>query len=158
MSLEAAAKIGLEIFKHRQEIGTVLKGAGDFLKSAQATKVADRFATRLADRIADKTSGVDAAALMAGGGSVSNATAFLQLQAFDANKDGSVSREELTQGLETATDAGVKALGQTMLKNYDKAALLDGKDGVSIYDLAKVAGTDGRMAHLSAADWSAFKG
>lgn len=159
MNLDVAAKIGLGLLKHHDEVGKLLGGAGKLLGGEGVGKLADRFAGTLAnrlDRIQDRNGPVDG---------LNSINALKGFAHFDADKNGKLSKEELTEGLQKLEAAGLTlpqdqqlhALGTQLLKNYEKAAALDGQaESVSYLDMGLLIGKDNRATHLSAADWQSL--
>jgi hypothetical protein len=160
MNLGTAASIGVELLQHRREIGTALnglstvgKGVGKLLAGEGFSKIAQKF--HLSDQDLTDTLGVKSPPSAVQGLS--------DMNYYDADKNGEVTREELTQGLQALeqsqlnqTNAGarIKALGEQMLKNYDNLAQQDGNAGsVSYRDYARLTGMDNRIGTLSADDW-----
>ncbi len=85
------------------------------------------------------------------------------LQYFDADKNGQISREELSQGLQKLQDLGLSQsgpnrklyqMGDQMLQNYNRLALQDGNAAaISYKDMGTLMAKDGKQAALSQADW-----
>lgn len=163
MNLNTAASIGLGLLKHRDELAAGLKGLAGLAKdSGQGfAKIAERFhldpakLEKIADRVAQ-------APIVPNG---STTEALMALRYFDKDQNGSVSREELQQGLQSLESSGLAGqeihrqlyqIGSKMLANYDKLASLDAKTGLGYGDVIALAGRDGRMGEISSSDWQAL--
>jgi hypothetical protein len=158
MSMETALSVGIGLIKHRQEIGAAISSLGklsgeSFGKIAQELHLPQGLSQKIDQalskgRIPQNTSRTE---VLAG------------LKTFDANLDGKITREELTQELnrlkssgQIDTDYGARlySMGDLLLKNYDKVAQLDGKaSSVSTEDVLKLVAQDGKADTLSSADW-----
>lgn len=146
MTLESVASVGLEVL-NRKELGSALNGLMG--------------GARLFNNIFEKQKNhalLSAPGTTSAGGQTSTMQALIGLKTFDSDGNGQISRQELETGLQTLPDnnatARLKALGQKLLQNYDKAAVLDGNaSGVSLGDIARLAGRDGQAISVSAADW-----
>ncbi len=107
-------------------------------------------------------------------GQIDTEQALARFGTFDANGDGQVTREELTQGLEALSHTMANSqtgggsadalklqeaqqlyqLGQGILQNYDIVAGLDGNTaGVSSGDLLELAGRDRHARQIAITDW-----
>lgn len=159
MSIETAASIGIGLIKHRQEIGAALGNLGK-LSGAGFTKIAQEFhlPTGLTQKIStalDENNNPP---------NISSVQVLAGMQYFDANHDGQVSQDELTQGMSKLKASGQSAsgngaqlysMGDMLLKNYTKVAQLDGNaSGISTADTLRLVTQDGRGGTLSSADWS----
>lgn len=161
MDLGTAASIGIGLIKHRDELGSALGGIAGIgkLGGEGFAKIAEKFhlpkglARHISNAIDENnnpknTSGVQVLASM---------------RYFDADKNGEISKEELTQGLTQLRESGLAKsaeaaklyqMGDMMLKSYDKVAQLDGAGAsVSYQDLGKLLNQDGKLATLSPEDW-----
>ncbi len=149
MSLETAASIGLGLLKNREAVGTAL-GLGK-LGGQGFAKIAARVKAEL-NALEDTNPN-----------NINTLQALNNLSHFDADKNGQVTKDELTQGLQKLTGAGIAnngqfkklyTMGEMMLKNYDKLAQLDGNaSGISYQDIGKLANQDQRVATIALADW-----
>jgi hypothetical protein len=165
MDLGTAASIGIDVFKHRNDIKAALGGLSDLSKLSGSgfSKIAGQFGlpTGIGHAIAGAIDNTQST------GNTSGVQAMLAMNYFDADKNGEVSRQELTNGLQHLGDSGLSGqaeyknlttFGQRMLQNYDKAATLDGQGGVISYrDLGKLIQRDGNVASLSDADWQSLQ-
>ncbi len=160
MNFDTAAKIGLGLLKHHDEIGKLLGGAGKLLGGEGAGKLADRFAGALAKKL-DKLEADPPP------GGVNTLQALRNFAYFDADRNGRLTRDELTAGLQKLESAGLASpqnqqlhsLGSQLLAKYDQAAALDGDNQtVSYLDLGTLAAKDGRAMFLSDADWGKLSG
>jgi len=159
MSIETAASIGLGLIKHHQEIGAALSklsGPG-FNKIMQELHLPQG----LADKISNLTHQGQSAGISSTGSGTAQVLAGVKY--FDANNDGQLSQDELTQGMDklktngldsTTNGAKLYSMGDMLLKNYAKVAQLDGNaNGISASDATQLAGLDGSRTTLSSADW-----
>lgn len=156
MNFDTAAKIGLGLLKHQDEIGKLLGGAGKLLGGEGAGKLADRFAGALAKKLDRLEAGAPPDGL-------NTLQALRGFAYFDADRNGQLTRDELAAGLQKLEAAGLAtpqnqqmhALGNRLLAQYDQAAALDGDhQTVSYLDIGTLAARDGRSMFLSDADWA----
>jgi hypothetical protein len=158
MSIGTAVSLGVGLIQHRQEIGAAisglskLSGAG-FEKIAQEFHLPKGLTQQISNALNDANNPQNTSSVQVLAG----------MHYFDANQDGKVTQDELTQGLNhlkstgqdaTAKGASLSKLGELMLKNYAKVAQLDGvASGISTDDTLKLVSGDGKSATLSANDW-----
>ncbi len=162
MDFSTAASVGVELFKNRQNIGAALNGVSGAGKLAGAgfSKIAQKFNLPgdLGTQVGQVLEQAGASAKASGGMQVLNG-----MQFFDADKNGQISREELTQGLQKLQDSGQAQTGDTaklykmgdlMLKNYERLSQQDGlATGISYKDMGQLMAQDGAQANLTPADW-----
>jgi hypothetical protein len=163
MSLNTAASIGLELLQHRGQIAQLLKGVGglgrglgQMLGGAGADKLGGQFQVQLKEALAAVNDPKTTNTLQA----------FKASQAFDTDRNGVVSKDELTSGLQQLEASGLSsqgamaktyATGKLLLQNYDKVAALDGQnDSISYRDLGRLVQRDGQPMMLSQADWQSL--
>lgn len=164
MDFSTVASIGLEALKNGQGMGAALTGAlgaskltgQGFGKIAQKLGLSDELG-QLAGQALDQ---VMRSRNMGGEKVVES------LQYFDADKNGQISRAELTQGMQKLQELGLSQSGSTgklyqmgeqMLKNYDRLSLQDGNAAsISYKDMGQLMAKDGTQANLSAKDWQTF--
>jgi hypothetical protein len=162
MSLETAASIGIGLIKHRQEIGAALSGISGlgkltgegFSKIAQQFHLPTGITKSIAQAIEENRNPKN----------INSIQVLASLQYFDADHNGELSKDELSQGLQHLKDAGLSnsgnaaklyQLGDKMLQQYDKVAQLDGNAAsISYKDIGKLLNQDGKIATLSPDDWS----
>jgi len=154
MSIETAASIGLGLIKHRQEIGaavsnlTKLSGAG-FTKIAQEFHLPTGLTQKISTALDENKNPQNFNLIQVLSG----------MQTFDANHDGQVSKDELTQGMSKLKASGqsssqLYSMGDMLLKNYEKVAQMDGSaNGISVKDTLKLVTQDGKGGTLSSSDW-----
>lgn len=165
MNLQTAASIGMGLIKHRQEIGTALgglSGLGKLVGGEGFGKIASQFGLKK-EMSAQIGQAIEANLNAA---NVNTLQALGYFNHFDADKNGEVSKAELTQGLQQLEAAGLTggqfqklhSMGQMLLKNYEQVAQLDGNAGsVSLADLGKLANRDGNVALITPADWQSLQ-
>jgi hypothetical protein len=161
MSLESVASIGLQALKHRQQIGTALNGLAGLAHIGGGQ--AQAFSKILGQKLQmQNNSNIDGTTTSQ---SLNTLSAMAGLAYFDADHNGQVSKQELTDGLQKLNASGgqgalstkLNALGQNLLKNYDKLAGLDSNNaGLNYRDLDKLANQDGHMASISNEDWQSL--
>lgn len=160
MNLETAASIGIGVLKHRQEIGAALGGLQGLgkLSGEGFAKIAEQF--NLPGGLARKIG--NAITEQRDPNNINAVQSMSYLHHFDANGNGQVTKEELNAGLQKLQETGLAngpakklyAMGDMLLKNYDKVAQLDGDAAsVSYKDLGKLIRQDEKVATLSPADW-----
>ncbi|HEY9687585.1 MAG TPA: hypothetical protein V6C52_11465 [Coleofasciculaceae cyanobacterium] len=161
MDLGSAASIGIGLIKHKDEIGGALGGVAGLgkLGGKGFAAIAEQF------HLSKKLTGQISQALeeQSNPKNLSSLQALSYLHYFDANGNGEVTKEELQQGMKQLESSGLgnngmyqklHGMGEMLLKNYDKAAQLDGNAGsISYQDLGKLVNLDKRVATLSEADW-----
>lgn len=158
MTIGTALSLGVGLVKHRQEIGAAisglskLSGAG-FEKIAQEFHLPKGLTQSITNALNDSNNPQNTSSVQVLAG----------MHYFDANQDGKVTQDELSQGLNqlktTGQDTSKKGaalykMGDLMLKNYAKVAQLDGVNtSISANDTVKLVSSDGKGASLSPADW-----
>jgi hypothetical protein len=167
MNFGTAASVGLELLQNHQNVGAAFSGAMGASKLAGQgfSKIAQKLGLSgpLGQQVGQALEQLANSAKNTGGQQVLSG-----LQYFDANKNGQVSREELSQGLQKLQDLGLSQsgpnrklyqLGDQMLQHYDRLALLDGNAAsVSYKDMGTLMAKDGKQAVLSKVDWQALNG
>ena len=161
MNFGTAASIGIGLIQHRQEIGAALGGltglgtAGGegFAKIAEKFHLPKGISQQITDALQENNNPSN----------ISGVQVLASMRYFDADRNGQISKDELTQGLKQLQDSGLAnkgdaaklyQMGDMMLKNYDKVAQLDGNEAsVSAMDMGKLLNQDGKIATLSPADW-----
>jgi hypothetical protein len=161
MNLATAASIGMGVLQHRQEIQTALGGLSGLgkLSGEGFSKIAQQFGL-------SKGASQSIAKAIDDGRNPNNTPgvqALLTLNYFDADKNGQVTRDELTQGLQKLNASGLASqgayakmanIGEKLLQNYDKVSALDGQaGGISYRDMGQLLQRDKNAATLSDADW-----
>lgn len=161
MNFGTAVSIGLEAIKNGQSLGTALGGA--LSASKLAGNEFGKIATRLGlnENLGQQVGQVLDKVIQPK--SLTGTQVMNGLQYFDADKNGQISKAELSQGLQKLQDLGVSQsgesqklhqLGEQLLKNYDRVARQDGlTSGISYRDVGQVMAQDGNKAGLSQADW-----
>jgi hypothetical protein len=167
MNFGTAASIGLELIQGSNGMGAVLKGAlgaakltqgKGFAQVAQKLGLSDGLSEKLGQQVGQAVGELANAMGSHSGTQVLNA-----LQYFDADKNGAMTRDELTQGLQKLQDLGLSQSGATaklyqmgdnLLKNYERLAAQDGNaTTLSFKDVGALMGKDGQATTLSKADW-----
>jgi hypothetical protein len=163
MDLGTAASIGIGLLQHRKEIGSIamggIKGLGS-ISGQGFSKIAEHFhlpkgiSKQIGQAIEDNRNPEN----------FNGVQVMASLQFFDADRNGEISKTELTQGLQQLKNSGLSnngnatklyQLGDIMLKNYEKVAQLDGSGtSVSYTDMGKLINQDGKIATLSTSDWN----
>ena len=162
MDLGTAASIGIGLIQHRKEIGAIAMGGINGLSKISGqgfSKIAEQFhlpkglSKQMAQAIDDNRNPDN----------FNSVQVMASMQFFDADRNGEISKTELTQGMQQLKASGLASggnaaklyqLGDKMLQHYDKVAQLDGTGtSVSYADAAKLINQDGKIATLSTADW-----
>lgn len=169
MNLATAASLGMNLLQNGQGLGGALKGAlgmtqlakgQGFAQVAQKLGLSPQWGQQVGQAVSDLAQTVG----NPGGTQVLNA-----LQYFDTDKNGALSREELTQGLQKLQDLGLHQSGQSgaagqwyqlgdrLLKQYERVAAQDGNSAtLSFKDVGALMGKDGHQATLSKVDWQSL--
>jgi hypothetical protein len=158
MSMETALSVGIGILKHRQEIGAALSSLGKlsgegFSKIAQELHLPQGLSQKISNALNENKNPQNTSSVQVLAG----------LRYFDADKNGQITQDELTQGLDklksggqNTTENGAKlySMGDMLLKNYTKVAQLDGNTGgISTQDAVKLVSQDCKGGTLSSNDW-----
>ncbi len=161
MSMETALSIGMGLIQHRQAVGAALNGlsqlsGGDFGKIAQKFHLPKGVSQPIQKGLKEMQNLPQSNTLQVLAG----------LNSFDADRDGNLTQNELTQGLSemksngqasTKKGAARYQLGETMLKNYTQIASLDGHaSNISLKDTLKLANQDGKITNVSTRDWQSL--
>lgn len=147
-------------------MGAVLKGAlgaakltqgKGFAQVAQKLGLSEKLGQQVGEAVGELANAV---------GSHNGTQVLNALQHFDADKNGAITRDELTQGLQKLQDLGLGQSGATaklyqmgdnLLKNYERLAAQDGNaTTLSFRDVGSLMGKDGHTNTLSKADWRAL--
>ncbi len=163
MNFGTAASIGMELIQGGNGMGAVLKGAlsaakltqgKGFAQVAQKLGLSEKLGQQVGQAVSELANAV---------GSQSGPQVLNSLQYFDADKNGAITRDELTQGLQKLQDLGLGQssatgklyqMGDNMLKNYERLAGQDGNAStLSFKDMGTLMGKDGHSTTLSKADW-----
>ena len=163
MNFGTAASIGMELIQGGNGMGAVLKGAlsaakltqgKGFAQVAQKLGLSEKLGQQVGQAVSELANAV---------GSQSGPQVLNALQYFDADKNGAITRDELTQGLQKLQDLGLGQSGATgklyqmgdnMLKNYERLAGQDGNAStLSFKDMGTLMGKNGHSTTLSKADW-----
>jgi hypothetical protein len=160
MSFNTMASVGLEAFKHRQQIGAALHGAAGLAGAAKGELFGKIFGNLEAKQ--NQAAGPDTK------DGLNSLQALTGFGFFDADHNGQLSKQELTEGLQKLSDSGLgqngpyaklNEFGQKLLQNYDQAAALDGNGtGFSYRDLGDLAKQDGQAVRISNGDWQKLLG
>lgn len=155
MSLGAAASIGMQVYKHRQQIGAALQGINGLGQLAQ-NPMFGKILGKLESGLSNTTNSSSQP------GGTNTITAMGGLAFFDADHNGQLTQQELTTGLSKLSTSGLdqnttgklSQLGQKMLQNYQKVAALDGtNNSISFSDISRLGTQDGQWQNISDADW-----
>lgn len=156
----------MELIQGGNGMGAVMKGALSAARLTQGkgfSQIAQKLglSEKLGQQVGQAVSELANAMGNHSGSQVLNA-----LQYFDADKNGAITRDELTQGLQKLQGLGVSQSGTTgklyqmgdnLLKNYDRLAAQDGNAStLSFQDVGTLMAKDGHQATLSRADWQAL--
>lgn len=147
MSFGTVAAIGMEMIKHRQEIGTTLSNVSSLGKLAgkNFSQIAERF--QLSKALGQK---IDNALQDIKNPQASQGMPLLaSMRYFDTDQNGSLTKTELSQGLKAMRDAGINdqpgktaqlyKRGEMLLKQYDQTAQQDGSASeISYQDVGKL--------------------
>lgn len=154
MSFESVASIGLQALKHRQEIGSALNGVAGLANLAGNQVFGKIFEKKLQGQQGN---------CQAPSQGLNTLQGLSALGYFDADRNGQISKQEITDGLQKLNAAGLgqngayaklNEFGQKLLQNYDKVSALDGNGtSLSYLDLGKLAGQDNQVMSISDADW-----
>lgn len=166
MNFGTAASIGMELIQGSNGMGAVMKGAlsaarltqgKGFAQVAQALGLSEKLGQQVGQAVNELANAV---------GSHSGPQVLNALQYFDTDKNGAITRDELTQGLQKLQDLGVSQSGATgkfyqmgdhLLKNYERLAAQDGNAStLSFKDVGTLMGKDGHPTTLSKADWQSL--
>jgi hypothetical protein len=167
MNFGTVASVGLELLQNRQNVSAALSGATGAAKLAGQgfSKIAQKLGLSgsLGEQVGQALEQLANSANNTDGQQVLNG-----LQYFDADKNGQISRAELSQGLQKLRDLGLSQtapnrklyqLGDQILQNYDRLALLDGNAAfVSYKDIGTLMAKDGSRVVLSQSDWRTLNG
>lgn len=164
MNFGTAASIGLEALKNGQSMGSAFSGA--LGASKLAGQGFGKIATQLGltEKLGQQVGQVLDKVIQPN--TLNGSQVINGLQYFDADKNGQISKAELTQGLQKLQDLGLSQsgdskklyqLGDQMLKNYDRIAQQDGTAAsISYKDVGRVMAQDGTQTSLSQSDWQRF--
>lgn len=154
MAIETAVSVGVGLLRNPQAIGSALNslskisGAG-FTKIAQELHLPTGLTQKISTALDENHNPQN----------LSSVQVLANMKYFDANNDGQVTQDELTQGMNTLKSGGktgtqLYSMGNLMLQNYTKVAQLDGNaSGISTTDSLKLVSKDGMGGTLSSADW-----
>lgn len=166
MNFATAASLGLNLIQNSHGLGQALRGALGAAQLSQGqgfAQVAQKLglSETMGRQVGQAVSELANAAGSHSGNQVLNA-----LQYYDTDKNGVISRDELTQGLQKLQDLGLSQSGATgqlyqmgdnLLKNYERLAAQDGNGTtLSFRDVGVLMGKDGHQTTLSKADWQAL--
>lgn len=170
-----AASLGLKVLgnalqdpRTRGQLKSLASQAGQLVAGKGFAKAIENGLNKVQTLLDDKADDKPAASVSSGFRPVSTETAQTVLTYFDTNRDGQVSKGELTEGalkLEKSGLAGQGAFreihqaGQALLKQYDGVASLDGQaGGISSDDIQHLAALDKAPRQLSATDLQQLAG
>lgn len=164
MDLAKAASIGMGVLQHKNEIKAAISGLTEIgqVTGKSFSKIAEQFG--LSKNIRDSI----ASALETSNNpnQTSGVQALLAMGYFDTDKNGAISRTELSEGLQKLNASGLankegyqqlSSFGNKLLQHYDQAANLDGQGASFSYrDMGKLLQRDQNALALSDSDWQSL--